>query len=222
MIIDLSIPLYNNLKMLETFPACTINDFFSYEGTRERYLPPCQGCKVSLISLVDHIGTHVDSPAHFIIGGKDISQVAVDSYMGEAIFIDLSEKSDETPIGREMLLAALEKVRDNINRGKILLLKCTKKKWDEEGFLKVNTLTEEAASLIVEYGFKAVGLDCLSVDCLRDMRRPAHMKLLSNEVLVIEGLANLEQIDKIKCQFIALPLKLQNASGSPVRAICII
>lgn len=221
MVIDLSIPLYNDMKMFDIFPACKIGDYFSYENTKERYLPPCQGCKTTLIAMVDHTGTHVDSPAHFIKGGKDISQLPVDAYMGAAIFVDLSEKPDEMPVSKEMLVEALDKFSCSMS-DKILLIRCSKKRWDDDGFLKVNTLTEEAAGLIIQHGFKAVGIDCMSVDCLDDMRRPVHMKLLSNEIVLIEGLANMEQIKSCQCQFLALPLKLQNASGSPVRAICIV
>lgn len=221
MVIDLSIPLHNDMKMLDVFPACEISDYFSYESTKERYLQPCHGCKTTLIAMVDHTGTHVDSPAHFIKGGKDVSQLPVDAYMGDAIYIDMSDKADETPISKELLTSALEKIKF-AKSGKILLIKCSKKRWNEDGFLEVNTLTEEAADLIIEYGFKAVGIDCMCVDCMSDMRRPVHMKLLSKDIVIVEGLANMEQISNTQCQFIALPLKLQNASGSPVRAICIV
>jgi kynurenine formamidase len=219
MIIDLSVPIYNGLKM-GTFPAVEVKDHFTYADTKTKYLPPCQGCKVCHFSTIDHVGTHVDAPIHFIIGGKDISQVPVDAYMGDAIFVDLSEKSNDTPISGKMLSKALNKIQCSM-KGKILLIRCTRTKWNEDGWLDVNTLTEEAADLIIECGFKAVGIDCLAVDCMKDMRRPVHMKLLSKEIVAIEALANMEQINKTQCKFIALPLKIQNGSASPVRAICI-
>ncbi|MHC1693520.1 MAG: cyclase family protein [Sphaerochaetaceae bacterium] len=222
MIIDLTIPLKDGLKMLGTFPPVAIKDFFTFENTRDRYVPPCQGCKTTLISLIDHIGTHVDSPVHFISGGKDISQLPVDAYMGDAVFLDVSEKDHSEAITADMLRKHFAQLNLIVNPGKILLLRCTRKKWSEEGFLTVHTLSEDAAYLIVHMGFKAVGIDCMAVDSLEDLRRPAHMVLLSHEVVIIEGLNNLWEIGSSECHFIALPLKLEGASGSPVRAICIV
>jgi kynurenine formamidase len=40
-------------------------------------------------------------------------------------------------------------------------------------------------------------------------------------ITVIEYLTNLDQIGAPRCRFIALPLALEGADGSPVRAIAI-
>ena len=221
-IIDFTIPLYDGLKMLPNFPACAIKKFLSHQESKERYSPPCQGCQVNIISVVDHLGTHVDAPIHFLPDGEDIAHLAVDSYMCRAKVVDLSDKEDSVAIGRKMLETACEKAQVNAQNDEILLLRCTKTTWEQPGYLQVKTLAEDAADFIVEKGFKAVGIDCMAVDCLEDMRRPVHLKLLSHRVLIIEGLQNLEQVPPTGCQFIALPLKIQGGSGSPVRAIGVI
>ena len=41
-------------------------------------------------------------------------------------------------------------------------------------------------------------------------------------VTVIEYLANLDQIGVARCRFIALPLRIEGADGSPVRAIALV
>jgi kynurenine formamidase len=41
-------------------------------------------------------------------------------------------------------------------------------------------------------------------------------------VTVIEYLTNLEQIGVPRCRFIALPLRVTGADGSPVRAIALV
>jgi len=41
-------------------------------------------------------------------------------------------------------------------------------------------------------------------------------------VTVIEYLTNLDQIGVPRCRFMALPLRIEGADGSPVRAIAVI
>ncbi len=41
-------------------------------------------------------------------------------------------------------------------------------------------------------------------------------------ITVIEYLTNLDQIGVPRCRFLALPLKIEGADGSPVRAVAIV
>ena len=51
---------------------------------------------------------------------------------------------------------------------------------------------------------------------------PVHKILLSNRIPIIEGLTNLESLLGHRFEFIALPLKISGADGSPIRAIAIL
>jgi len=48
-----------------------------------------------------------------------------------------------------------------------------------------------------------------------------HQTLFRGNVLIVEGLAKLDQIKTTEVQFIALPMKITGGDGSPVRAIAI-
>jgi arylformamidase len=48
-----------------------------------------------------------------------------------------------------------------------------------------------------------------------------HRILLEGDVLIVEGLCNLEAVSKDYVQFLALPLKIGQGDGAPVRAIII-
>ncbi|MDR2653097.1 MAG: hypothetical protein LBC68_12460, partial [Prevotellaceae bacterium] len=50
-----------------------------------------------------------------------------------------------------------------------------------------------------------------------------HIKMLGAGILIVEGLANMEQLPNNEVfTFYSLPLKLQGRDGSPVRAIAIL
>jgi len=55
----------------------------------------------------------------------------------------------------------------------------------------------------------------------RDELITVHEALLGAEIVIVEGLANLDALTKEEVTFIALPLKLEGGDGSPVRAIAI-
>lgn len=219
MVVDLSIPVFDGMNMFSTFPAVQIADYWTYEQTASRYLEPCKGCKVTKLSMVDHTGTHVDSPSHFIIGGKTISEVPVDAYSGAAVSVDVSEKGDDHILTLELFQRYLNEQQVKLEEGMILVLRCTKKQYLDPDFLKVQALSEQVAYYIVSKKIKAVGLDLMAVDSLEDMRRPSHMILLGNGVLIIEGLANLDKLPSNRFILHAYPLYLEKASGSPVRAV---
>ena len=80
---------------------------------------------------------------------------------------------------------------------------------------------------------KAVGYDYPPDQCIRDTvttprrRRPSrdeyttHATFFPAGITVIEYLTNLDAIGAPRCRFIALPLKIEGADGSPVRAIAL-
>ena len=48
-----------------------------------------------------------------------------------------------------------------------------------------------------------------------------HKAFLSKEIVIVEGLANLDRLESQEILFVALPLRLEGLDGSPVRAIAI-
>jgi kynurenine formamidase len=65
---------------------------------------------------------------------------------------------------------------------------------------------------------RAVGTDCLGLDCSGSTEIPAHDLLLREDVLIIENLANLDDLPP-RIFLLAAPLSIRNGSGSPIRAL---
>lgn len=109
MLIDLTIPLSDGMKMLGSFPAVEIKKFFSFDDNSGKYEYPCTGCQAESLSLVVHTGTNADSPRHFIRDGLDMENISLEKYMGEAVLIDLTERDDSVTITREQMETAIKK-----------------------------------------------------------------------------------------------------------------
>jgi len=86
-------------------------------------------------------------------------------------------------------------------------------------------ISVELAQWLVDRGVWLIGLETPSVASLLeenlDELTEVHRILLSGGMLIVEGLCNLRQLPDT-VEFVALPLKLENCDGSPVRAIAII
>ena len=172
------------------------------------------GYNLSRLVISLHQGTHIDAPKHFFDEGKTIDSFPVDRFIKRAVKIDLPTKTAKTFIEP----ADLEPYADRIKPGNALLLHTD---WDKqfpkpEFFSDYPSITLETAKWLVDHKVSIIGMDMPTpgVDW-----KNVHEELLGNEVLIIEGLANLEQLSDKEFTLFALPLKLFGRSGSPIRAI---
>jgi arylformamidase len=79
-------------------------------------------------------------------------------------------------------------------------------------------LTENGARYLVEQGVKVVGIDYLSIEQFKKKGAPAHRALLSNGVIVIEGL-NLAEAEPGPYELLCLPLRIAGGDGAPARVL---
>ncbi|MCG2991004.1 hypothetical protein KZ294_25980, partial [Escherichia coli] len=68
-----------------------------------------------------------------------------------------------------------------------------------------------------------VGLDLPNAHMKSNIESNVHQLLLSNEIYIVENLINLDQLPKhSRFLFFGIPLKLKNATASPIRALSIL
>jgi kynurenine formamidase len=86
-------------------------------------------------------------------------------------------------------------------------------------------VSAELARWLVERQINLLGVQTPSVASLRPEHREelteVHQILLRAEIVIVEGLANLDQVRREVVTFIALPLKVTGCDGSPVRPVAI-
>ena len=210
-VIDLSMPIKSlETPMFPTYPQPLKTVFTTFES---------HGFESSVWILVEHTATHVDAPRHFVRGGKTIDEIAVDTFVGWATAIDVSDLPPRHIITRDELRSRIELLPFKIEKGWILLLRTgySEKAGTSEWFDHPG-LGEDACEYLIELGVKAIGVDAPSPD--REPF-PAHRMLLPRGIAIYENLCNLEKVVGKKFLFVALPLKLAGGTASPVRAVAI-
>jgi len=81
---------------------------------------------------------------------------------------------------------------------------------------------------LTNFNLKGIGVDAFSLDKIISAEKvtkenlPNHFIFLGKEIILIENLANLDKIPSNIFTFHCFPLKVEDADGSPVRAIAII
>ena len=183
------------------------------------------GWQGSTFSMFAHYATHVDAPVHFIPEGMTIDQVPLQSLIGPAAVIELSDHGESTGITGD----TLEDRGRHVEKGDIAILRTgwTDKRWGTDKFwLEGPYLSTEGADWLVERGVKSVVYD-FSEEYL--VREPGfrgedcevHHKLLGTNIFNIEYVRDLGFIERPRCAVMALPIKLKGLDGAPARVIAI-
>jgi arylformamidase len=168
-----------------------------------------RSCNVGHLSLSVHSGTHVDAPFHYNDRGATIESLAPDLFIGPARVIDARGEKVFT----EKLFAGV----DFRATPRILLRTDT---WTDSSVFPTAwpLLDRGLPAWLGERGVRLLGLDVPSVDTLTNTDMAIHHLLDEANILILESL-DLHTAPAGIYELIALPLKLQGADGSPVRAV---
>ncbi|MCK5268736.1 MAG: hypothetical protein KAR07_11220 [Spirochaetes bacterium] len=79
-------------------------------------------------------------------------------------------------------------------------------------------LDESAAEKCLEMNPVLIGIDAPSIESYESVSYDVHKKLLSHGILILEGI-NLSTVTPGEYTLMCMPLKLDKAEASPVRAI---
>ncbi|PYZ94559.1 arylformamidase [Salipaludibacillus keqinensis] len=163
---------------------------------------------VGKIEMSSHTGTHLDAPYHYDQKGMTIDEIPLEGVCGECLVVDARDH----PIIKEDDILRLD-----LKGIKKILFKTTA---DIHGhkYEDYPVFSEKAATVLGEKGVQLIGTDAPSVDPLTSKTLPAHHAFRKGDVLILEGLA-LHHVDPGTYELIALPLKIQQGDGSPVRAV---
>jgi arylformamidase len=169
---------------------------------------------VSRLTLSTHTGTHIDAPLHFLAGGTPVDQLPVDVLVGPALVVEM-------PVEQEITAAALEAAAIPPGTERILFKTRNSRLLDDEDFRRdFIYLTLDAARWLVERGVRLLAIDYLSVEQMDAQPNIVHQTLLRAGVVIVEG-ADLRRVAPGSYLLACLPLKIEGADGSPVRAVLV-
>jgi kynurenine formamidase len=198
-----SMPVYPGTEPPEIRQAVTVER----DGFAEKW-----------IGMFSHTGTHIDAPAHMLAGAPTLDRMGVERFCGRACALDV--RATDGLVG----LAELAPHAERIAASEFVLL-CTgwAGRWGSPAYFEdFPVLAADAAQWLAGRGLKGVGFDAISADPVGSADFGNHMALLGAGLILIENLTGLEALLGREFLFSCLPLKLEEADGSPVRAVAIL
>ncbi|HXL54807.1 MAG TPA: cyclase family protein [Chitinophagaceae bacterium] len=187
-------------------------------------------------SAPEHGGTHLDAPVHFAAHGLSADKVPLEKLTGNAVVIDVSAKALKD---RDYLISInditdWEAKNEAIEENTIILFKTGYGQFypDAEKYfgtaekgtqaipkLHFPGIDSTAAHWLVQHKIKAVGIDTPSIDYGQSKDFKTHQILLGASIPAFENIANLNLLPAKGAYIIALPMKIKNGSGGPLRII---
>lgn len=211
-VIDLTLTIS---EQIPTFPGSPQPNFINWE-TLEK-----DGYNLELLFLSSHTGTHIDAPYHFLKDGQKIHQIVTRRLVTEAILIKIRKGANQSITKDD--IQKFERKHGKIDDGSTVIFHTgwQKNLKKESYFLRNPGLAVSAAKYLASKKVNLVGIDSPSIDLGKDSKFSVHHILAKNGILIVENLSNLEKINSEMFHLIVAPLKLKNATGSPVRAMAL-
>jgi len=227
-IIDLSLLVEDNMWTHKMFQSPMITTHMSHEDSKSKGLGEANDpftTQTTIISTLDHVGTHVDAPLHVNPNGESVDELPLDMFIGKAVCLDLTYIGDLEDIEVKDLEEAEKKSGIKIN-GHIVLLNTglhNRHYPNREVVFSNPGLTAEATHWLADRGSKLHGVEGPSTDAPNNPSFPSHRVCRDREIYHFEWLVNLEKlVNKGEFTFYGVPLKIKGGTGSPVRAFAIL
>lgn len=188
----------------------------------------------------EHGGTHIDAPVHFAEGRQAVDQIPLRNLIGPAVVIDVTEAANanaDYQIGVQDF-ERWEQQHGAIAPDTIVLLRTGfSRHWPdaakylgtaERGEAAVAKLhfpglhPDAAKWIVATRPIKAIGIDTASIDYGQSTLYESHRALYDRNIPAFENLATLDRLPPRGATIVALPMKIGNGSGAPLRAVAIL
>ena len=173
---------------------------------------------ISRLTISLHAGTHLDAPSHALREGADVGSVPLGRLIGPARVIHAPGRLRIDAADLGALHASASSATHTPAGPRRILLRTESAETLPDLPDRFAALTPEAADLLVRSGVELVGIDTPSVDPPEGVDPAAHRAFARASVAVLEWL-DLRGVPPGEYFLIALPLRIEGAEASPVRAV---
>jgi kynurenine formamidase len=209
--LDLSHAVSSDVPRALVFPPPTVRRISSI---------PDDPINVTELQMVCHVGTHLDSPRHFIEAAPAIDEIPIERLHGYGVVWPVRASA-----AREIDAEQLRSAQPAVRPGEMVLLNT---EWSRHAGTPVYDdhpwLSVDAASWLVEQQVGLLGLDLATPDLpvprragIADFDWPVHRVLLSHGVLIVENLTGLRALAGHRVEVFIGAISIKHSDGAPAR-----
>jgi arylformamidase len=172
-----------------------------------------EGASVNLttLTLSAHTGTHADAYYHYADDGARPATMPLDAYIGPACVVTV-EKRQGPLLPEDFRHVSLEGAE------RLLIHSWVSSLDDDQWPETFPYLSLELVEWLAKLDIRLIGLDSPSVDAFDSQDLPCHHAIYRHRMVNLETLF-LRDVPDGDYELFALPLKLDDVCGSPVRAV---
>jgi arylformamidase len=168
---------------------------------------------LSGLSMSCHAGTHVDAPAHFLLGGAGVDALPLDVLIGPVWVVRFA--------GRGPLTAStLAGTAIPTGTARLLIRTANSDRVSEAFDPDFVALAPDAAAWLLDHGIRLVGIDGPSIEAYDAPGDPVHCALLAAGVIIVENLM-LASVASGAYELTCLPLPIAGCDGAPARVVLV-
>lgn len=180
------------------------------EVTRHASIGPECPVNIGAISMPMHTGTHADSPLHYADGAPSSADCDLEPYIGRCVVIDV------TGAGARVEMKDCDW---NAIEGQTRVLMRTFTRFPHDIWVSdFKAVAPDVIERLGGQGVRLIGVDAPSLDPQTSKTMDAHHAVLAADMRILEGLV-LDDVPSGIYELTALPLKIEGADATPVRAI---
>lgn len=222
-VVDLTQPLTATIPIWPGDPAFTVEVWANYDP---------DGYFINRISIGEHSGTHWGTPNTFIEGARSAAMIPVEELVVPAVVFDIREQAAADADYRltQEDITAWEATNGEIPAGSVvLLLTGWQDKWaDPAAFMNIDADgvmhwpgfgADAAGFLVTERSVAGLGTDTHGADPGNDEEFGASYAMYAADGMILECLANLDQLPAVGATLVVGGWPIEGGSGSPARIV---
>jgi arylformamidase len=208
-VVDLTHPLWDEMAVYPGLPQPSFTPIARVAD---------DGYAMTEYHLLNHIGTHIDAPAHQILDGATLDEIPLSRLVTDAVTIDVSDLP-KGPVSRGVLEQRAAEVGDN---DFVFLYSNNGRNYGQDAYWTGWVYPDaEAARMLIDRGISGIGFDGPSCDPVDTTTFDLHRVWLGAGRLILENLTNLGELPP-RCRVVIAPIKVRDANGGPSRVFALL
>ena len=174
------------------------------------------------ISMVNHIGTHIEAPYHLNCDGTDLAGLRLDQLTGDAVLLDLRGCPRKSAISEQHVIDAATRA-GGIRGGDIVFCNIGGARfYGTPDYALSPYFSPPAMRWLVAQGMKMMGVDAGGVEVPGSEEHVNHHALFDHGIPLIENLTNLDALPTSRFTVFALPVAIAGLDSFPLRVVALL
>ncbi len=175
------------------------------------------------LTLVNHLGTHLEVPYHLLKSGFDLAGLPAERLVRPAAVLEILNLPPGRAITCQETMAAAERA-GGVQAGDMVFIHTG---WDRAygtaEYLHSPCLEVGSIEWLAAQGMSLIGIDSAGVENLKSTEHECHLALFTRGIPLIENLARLDRLEgRPRITAIVAPLAIRGVEAIPVRVLALI